>query len=1204
LIAARIIGWLCWFLARLAGYPWADATGELQSNPSPVGRRWRRSRRMRVFVKNLAQALTRPSATLSRRERVFATSQSLWADAKPCFGRMQLRTATARTSRYGSILALVCQWLLLADCCWAQVTPATPPAAAATESIHEVKPDVFYLKDKEGHLQPVLGFTLEDFERLLTQGAARGPGQTRPGYRLEKIVASGEANKDFAQLTLAITVFVDDKDWVRVPMRLGAAVVRGEATYEGPGEYFLEFDDATEEYIAWFHGQSDKPHVVTLDVLAPLTQVAGETRLKLSAPRAWTSELDLKVPVAKAVGQVSPGAVIEETKSEENATRFKILGLSSDFMVSWRAGDSHSTEIPTVLEATGGLLTKIDGRSINTQAQLTVRSFGGEFDTFRVRLPPGATLLTGDQPDYSIKPVSDGGKPAGGAKGEIVEVRLRNRTVGPVVVRMAVEQSHQMLEQAAWRELGGFEVLGAVRQWGHIGVQVVGDWQVLWGDRSLVRQVEDVPAELWRDDMLAGFEYFAQPFSLLVRVVPRQTRISVEATDLVMVGAQRIELESRLKYRVGGAKVFALEVALPGWQLDDVGPASMVKIADLISTQLAPLSIPLLEPASGEFELVIHAHREIASGSESLEFAFPQPKADGAASSTAIVLPADNVDLAPREAELKNLTRQYTKPTIQLPPRQQAPLVYRSDAADATFSADLRVHNREISVAVNSRVTLSQEGGSVDQQLSYNIAREAVDVLTLTVPSAIVEAGKLEISLAGQPLTWAPLDDETNQADGPTRVRVALRKEQIGLCELTVRYPLANEKPIPQASVPLHIPLVMPAAGELASNDLTIAAREGIRFRLLDGLWHSADAESKPQGGAAGLRLSANSPRDEVVVGVRLQESRDTESTIVERAWIQTMLTEHARQDRVVYRLITSEHEFHLKLPSGVQHAEVFVNDSAVAPEEGLSSEEITIPLPPAAMNGPTTDGPSQTYTVDLRYRFLDRRAGRASGELALQAPTLDQNAWVQRCYWQLVLPQDEHLLSQVSTLSEECRWGWQGFHWGRQPLMDQFQLETWSHAAHAGPLPEGTNRYLFSSAGSARLLETRTASRSLLVLVSSGAILLVGLLLIYVSAARNPALLLVGVVSIGAVGLMFPNAALLLAQSAAIGLALALLGGWLKYSLTRRPAQVPVARSGGSSIMERGSTKTQVHYRAPHAGSQSTTTAAAAQLSLPESKS
>ena len=41
-----------------------------------------------------------------------------------------------------------------------------------------------------------------------------------------------------------------------------------------------------------------------------------------------------------------------------------------------------------MLEVSGAILERIDGRQIDAEAILNVRSYGGPFDRFHVRLPP------------------------------------------------------------------------------------------------------------------------------------------------------------------------------------------------------------------------------------------------------------------------------------------------------------------------------------------------------------------------------------------------------------------------------------------------------------------------------------------------------------------------------------------------------------------------------------------------------------------------------------------------------------------------------------------------------------------------------------------------------------------------------------------------------------------------------------------------
>src|SRR5690606_18719780 len=132
-----------------------------------------------------------------------------------------------------------------------------------------------------------------------------------------------------------------------------------------------------------------------------------------------------------------------------------------------------------------------------------------------------------------------------------------------------------------------------------------------------------------------------------------------------------------------------------------------------------------------------------------------------------------------------------------------------------------------------------------------------------------------------------------------------------------------------------------------------------------------------------------------------------------------------------------------------------------------------------------------------------------------------------------------------------------------------QEQLEAWSGTRAGTPAPPNANVYLFSSFGTPAYLELRLASRTALVSLASGFILLCGLLVIYVPAVRHPAVLLAAAIALGAWGVLAPEPAHLVGQAAGLGLVLVLVAGVLQH-LTRprrRPLSPIVARRGSSLI-------------------------------------
>ena len=157
------------------------------------------------------------------------------------------------------------------------------------------------------------------------------------------------------------------------------------------------------------------------------------------------------------------------------------------------------------------------------------------------------------------------------------------------------------------------------------------------------------------------------------------------------------------------------------------------------------------------------------------------------------------------------------------------------------------------------------------------------------------------------------------------------------------------------------------------------------------------------------------------------------------------------------------------------------------------------------------------------------------------------------------MLPPEEHVLASPSPWTGEFAWDWNHFYYGRQPVLDQADLERWvglrtpSAGPGGTPAPAGMNVYLFGSLGRIGPAEVVTAGRSTIVFVSSGIALLAGLLLIYVRAARHPVVLLAAAAVLAGLTAVQPELALMAAQASAVGLALVLLAVFLRR-LTAAP--------------------------------------------------
>ncbi len=1087
----------------------------------------------------------------------------------------------------------VLTWVLSAGVLTAQDAPGLAKGdrgeSAAAEQVlpGEVLPKIYMLKDKDGNLQAMPGITFEEFIDTWKAKHQLAAQNQQPAFSIQKLALTGSSTRERVELVAQYTVTVLDNGWVGVPLRLHGAVVQDPA-YDGPGEHILNYDPQRNGYVVWIRGDAGKTHQVTLKVLAPVVRVGPESHLRLNVPRAAESQLLLRVPVERALAKVSEGVTLESTRALEGGrTELNVIGLGGEFDVAWHAAEVQVAALPSVLEATGALAVRINGRSLNTEAKLVVRSLGGEFDSFQVRLPPGADYVGTPGSGTSVVAVD-----ATAAKGKLYEIKLTKKTTGPVEVPLVTERIHNSSRADELLELAGFEVVGAVRQSGTIAVKIEGNWQVLWGETNHVAQVEDAADFARRDGLTAGFEYFAQPFSLTARVVPQRTRVRVLGEYVLSVGSEEAQLSAKLKYTIRGAKIRSLEVELPGWELDMVGPGNLVNV-DAVPVQSDPLLIPLLQASSGELELTLEAHQKISPNLGVVTLELPRPRAETIAPANVAVVPADNIELTFEAEQAAALAPQTVRPQMKLPERLQDPLFFRAEGTAAKFVASVKVHEQAISASASAQLDVDESETRVDERITFRIAYEPADHLMLGVPRA-VRADRLAITLDGQRLIPAPTRDRPNENNEIVPLRVPLPSPRIGRCDLQIRYAVRHERPAESTQTRVSIPLVIPGEGQVTTSELVVVPKAGISVNYPKGPWTDDSPNLQAPRGDS-LTLSARRALAEVALALGYKERPTANATTIQRAWIQTHLSDAGRQDRAVYRFTTSEPRLQLTLPAGVDTAllELEIDGRRVMPDS-IQQRDVSVSLPAAIDGG---------HLLDLRYHFAERQP---AGSLAMAPVQVKSANWVQQLYWQLVLPSHEHVLFAPVHFTREFRWVWSNFCWQRQPTLEQRDLENWSaaradeetaqlpgesqeqHAARLQAASRSTNRYLFGTVGKFEPLEVYTVNRARLVLFASLPLLLVGLLLIYFPITRHPAVLFALAVAVAAGSLIDPESALLAAQAASLGLVLAVAGAWLSRMSVRPTAPVVPIHGSSKAIVERGGT--EVFHRATANSSQPST--------------
>lgn len=1010
--------------------------------------------------------------------------------------------------------------------------PPMVPGPMAAEAVRESPLSVIYLKDKDGNLvRAPAGMTFEDFERLHRLDQNLAQPEAVPRQTIQLVAGTGKLQGAWAELDLTVTVGVVDAEWVRVPLRLAGSVLREPPKVENAADFFLKVE-SDGSLAAWLKADPKRPAKIKLAVNAPVAASGTERRLALAAPRA---QLDLKltIPAARIQAEAT-GATLDRIDHAGQLSILVLVGRGGDFEVVWR---DQSIEGARALSATANILVTFESPQRATfDARLRLTPGPGQaLDKFRLRLPPNVELAA-DAPGFAWTTV-------GGSKTQ-VEITLAKPGFGPVDLRLTGRMNATNDKNV---ELAGFEVVGAT-QTGHLAVIVEGDLSLRFQEGKHVARVDELPEVLKLPSVRAGFRYFRGDFSLPVSVLPKRMHLAVEPTYTLTVEPDAVRLEGSLKCQVRGAKCYDLDVTLAGWTVEAIGPDTLVDSENALLDETAPLHIPLLKGTSGEFEVKIKARRAVERGMARLSILLPAAAGTVVHPPVIVVSSADNVRLAPLPAEMPGLTLDAS-PVSPAPGGGQA-FVYRGkpDGGAAVFVADRTLQGRTVQVAIKGDAVLAKDSVTIEERYGYSIQNEPLGAIRFLVPTIAAQPGVLSIKLDDQPVVPEFDLAGTMSDEGGERIMasVTLREPQQGplTIVLTYRLPLAVESNQPAAAQ--RVPLVSPLDGEVSSRSLRFSG-EGAERVVAEGGW----LRRASSAAAGGQEFSIEGAAEEIAFEITPVATRRGAGPRVERLWLQTLVTATTRQDRAVFRLAGPQRSVRVALPEGVRPEEVDVIVDGVRPTAVTPQSNGVLDIEWAG----TT--PDRGHCVELWYPYDAARTPLTA--LAAQPPQIEGAPWVPQLYWQVVTPPHEVSLNTPVGLLPEFDWHWRGLGWSPASRLDQLALEDWAGASHQTAVPEGMNQYLFSGFGASDG-ELRLGDRRMWFVLGAGAVLLLGLLLVYVPVLRHPGLVAVAAAVVIGIWMYDPTLALVAAQGMAAGLILAALSfaldAWLVRPRTEQTSQ------------------------------------------------
>ncbi|GAB6186598.1 hypothetical protein JCM17478_21000 [Thermopirellula anaerolimosa] len=1060
-------------------------------------------------------------------------------------------------------------------------TPPTPPPRTGPPItgpvVQEAQPEQIYIRDADGNLKLMLGWTMEQFEQLVRIRDGLVQTDSTPRFVINEIQLTGKTEGAVARLTAVISLRVKDAETVRVPLRMGEAVPLSPPEYQGGGEMWIIPNRPGWDYTAYLRGDPAQDHVIRLELLVPVEDLGNERGLSLSLPDAAVSRLQLDIPESPLLATNRGGSGILQVDSlPAGGSRLELVGLGPALKIAWQEDRSKQAEGGTAVEVDGETLVRFGSGKVAFDARLSVKTYGGPLERIVVKLPPECDLVTADGVSTAFR-VMQGAQANGAAGGKVVELAAERPVTGPVEIRLTAQRPASEADSPV--PLAGFEVLGAVRQTGRIGLVVPNDLLLLWGNSQGVRQVE--PKRLVGGaEASFAFEYFGFPFDLSVTPVPRRSHVTVTPRYRLEVGAARTDAEVNLSYEVRGAESSSFAVELYDWVLDEIVPSSVIPPEGIIEKD-GVTTFSLQQRVMGKLEVTLKLHRDHRSDEQPLKLSLPSPRADVVVPAELVVIPATNVQWTPRPSECVGLTSLVTGGNGD---RGKSAQLFRVQKNPAVLVADWKTHAQEVRAQISTHITVEADRANIEQQIRFQVAYEPrTQPWRLAVPASVPTAGlsvlldrrriPLDSStvIARGDATPTGADGSEDQATPATVIEIPLPAAVLGDSGVSLQYTVALPQDSNAKEGEWVLPLVQPLDATDVRQSLSLQMDDDVAWRQVQPPWSVNDDAILAQDSGGVSFFSATGPVDSVrIAWIRSPSAR---MVAIDRAWIQTWLDPIGRQERAVFRFRTKLNNVELALPRGTRWEAVQVLlDGKPTQVSAPTPKGLIIPLEaPAEGNRPVT------HFLEIWYELP--RVDLGWGRQRLEFPRLGPEAYGRNWYWELILPPTEHFLSVGQGWVAEYRWEWQGSGWVRRPSLSEADLEAWiGSATESRQTPLRANRYLFSSLHPVDVSRVLIVRRTWLVTVCSGIVLALGLLWLYAPAVRHPwfAWLLLTVV----LGFFAVRAdwGVLVAQASAFGAALAVTAWMLQRSL----AGPRLEQSGWDVSEERSAADTVVCQAQP----------------------
>jgi hypothetical protein len=943
-------------------------------------------------------------------------------------------------------------------------------------------------------------------------------------------------------------------------------------------------------------------HRIRVELKVFLRSILDRSVLDLDIPNAATTLLEFDVPqrVADAtaglnepVGQVSLGPGKGYRLVAHLPPRAKLD-------LSWRKETGTDAERQPLISVQGEIALDAELESLRTRSSWLVRCVRGSAQSLEIALDNQDEVLEVFLDDQVIRFETE-------RVGRVTQLKIPlAQPMTPGSTRRLVFKTRRASAAGAssTTSFKGFAFSHAKDQSGAVALfPGVNLWaNFVLGQSVLQINPAEMPADLRaRPGMPLAFQFLDQPFELKLSIEPSPPLASTETRTVFRFGPDVVNQVTWIDLQRVRGRLFDVEIGIPGdLELTACGPQELIEpanqsdraaveklVGDANQTRILKIRLSAQAMEQKKITIRLEGHQRYRpTASTRLELFQPRNTIEIASrfavfGSRDLTIESKNGG-TPSESRIEQRFNSeedagdWPWPGVAAGTGRPS-LILRAQGLPKFLPLDVSRNPRAISQEVTLSARLTHRAVDVQQRSVCEVRNGTAGTIELLVPAQIDD----DWSVVG--LESKAAEQIERASDGERRYRIHLPEPSADRFTLRFRYRIKfraelDSKTQQSSSIP-WIGVVDATPRDVRLN---LSADPGIHLESTNPQWSIADEDqlSDPAGSsqtvASTYRLDQPTALDAAFrLNAWAGDRAGLPKTVCPEAFIQTSVGFDSRlHTKAWFSIENHAPELIFAPPPSTRLIRVRIDGHIIDPDEvelDGSGRGFRVSLP--------VDRDDKLVLLEMEY---ESAIESARGDWS--APRLLGDASVLATYWEVVLPWNLALVGSPTGWSDDNQWYWENYIWKRRPTksisarIDRLGANA-SGEGRGEEVGSDSHKYLFSHAGEGSSIQVRIVSRSWLVLVCSGVVLLTGIALILLPRPKARLVLgLITTVGLIAGALLRPSTLIVAGQSSVIGIVLTLMGFVIQHLIESRRPAIGYERDSaiGAAAFAPGSTRTR----------------------------